>query len=126
MSVPSTAPRLWRPVLVYMVFIFAISSIADTPALPGNTDKGAHALLYAGLGALIVRALAGGWGAPVTAVMVVAATVLAGGYGITDELHQYFVPPRQADVHDVMADVIGAGLASLGLYVWSMMSDRGL
>jgi len=109
-----------------MVFIFALSSISQTPALPGETDKGLHALLYAGLGALLVRALAGGWGAPVTAATAALATVMAGGYGITDEIHQYFVPPRQADVADVMADVAGAGLAALGLVVWSRLSDRGL
>ena len=35
---------------------------------------------------------------------IVCATV----YGISDEFHQWFVPGRTADVHDVMADAIGA------------------
>jgi VanZ family protein len=32
----------------------------------------------------------------------------AGLYGISDEIHQYFVPGRSADVMDVAADFVGA------------------
>ncbi|MGB5540538.1 MAG: VanZ family protein, partial [Gammaproteobacteria bacterium] len=37
-----------------------------------------------------------------------------GLYGVLDEIHQYFVPGRQADVLDVLADVSG-GLLGAGL-----------
>ena len=29
-------------------------------------------------------------------------------YGISDEIHQYFVPFREADIFDGIADIIGA------------------
>lgn len=35
-------------------------------------------------------------------------------YGVLDEVHQYFVPGRQSDVFDVLADVSG-GLLGAGL-----------
>ncbi len=36
------------------------------------------------------------------------AFVIAFLYGISDEIHQYFVPGRRADIFDVVANGIGA------------------
>lgn len=36
------------------------------------------------------------------------------GYGISDEIHQYFIPLRHASILDVVADSIGALLSILG------------
>jgi glycopeptide antibiotics resistance protein len=36
------------------------------------------------------------------------AFVIAFLYGVSDEIHQYFVPGRRADVFDVIANGIGA------------------
>ncbi len=115
----AAAPFLWTPVLLYMGLIFLISSIAETPDFAEGSDKNLHALLYAGLGALVARALAGGWNRRLTIGMALAATVISGLYGVGDEIHQHFVPPRTADVLDVVADTIGAAAAAAGLYVWS-------
>jgi VanZ family protein len=79
----------------------------------GPTDKGAHALLYAGLAVLVVRALAGGWRRPLTLTGALVAVLICTVYGITDELHQRFVPPREADVLDVAADAAGTMAAVL-------------
>src|SRR5216110_1737211 len=116
--------RLWLPVVLYMALIFALSSIHDTPDLPGGSDKGAHAVLYAGLGGLLVRALAGGLRRRITVAIALTATVLAGVYGISDEFHQYFVPPRHSDVFDVVADTTGAAAAAFALFVWSLTRPR--
>ena len=111
---------LWAPVALYMTVIFWLSSISSPPDLPsGVSDKGAHALLYSGLGALLVRAHAGGWRPPVTLRIAAAAIAVATLYGISDEVHQYFVPPRQAEVRDLLADAIGASLAAGALYARS-------
>lgn len=115
---------LWAPVALYMLCIFWLSSISRPPDLPsGVSDKGGHVLLYSGLGALLVRARAGGWRRPVTLGIAAAAVVVATLYGITDEVHQHFVPPREAEVRDILADAIGASLAAGALYTWSCITN---
>ena len=34
-------------------------------------------------------------------------------YGISDEIHQYFIPSRSADILDVLADCIGSTMGVL-------------
>ena len=118
--------RLWWPVAGYMAFIFALSSIADTPALPDGADKNLHALLYAGLGLLLVRAFAGGLWQPVSLVSVGLTILVAALYGASDEFHQWFVPPRAVEAADVVADTIGAGVAAVAMYVRSRAVHRGV
>ena len=121
----SPEPRafLWWPVVGYLAFIFALSSIAITPTTPEGSDKVLHALLYGGLGLLFARALAGGWHG-VTPRIVLATTLFVALYGASDELHQYFNPPRNVEILDVVADTIGGGLASIGLYAWGIIQAR--
>ncbi|MEL3901393.1 MAG: VanZ family protein [Treponema phagedenis] len=42
------------------------------------------------------------------AVIVIGITAL---YGLSDEVHQYFVPNRSSSVYDLLADITGACLA---------------
>ena len=42
-------------------------------------------------------------------------------YGISDDIHQYYVPYREADIFDGVADVIGA---IIGLLVYQMWLRR--
>ena len=107
------------PVVGYMAFIFALSSISKTPALPGGADKDLHAVLYAGLGSLVVRAFSGGWDELVSIRTVLVTVLVCCAYGISDEFHQWFVPPRSVEAYDVVADTVGGAIAALGLYVWS-------
>ena len=102
---------LWAPVALYMALIFAISSITHPPDLSTSIgDKGAHGLLYSGLGALMVRALAGGW-QPFGSGIALGAIAYSTLYGATDEIHQLFVPNRTADLRDLAADAVGAAVA---------------
>jgi VanZ family protein len=96
-----------------MALIFAASSIPDLGPLPGMSDKSGHSIGYALLGALLLRALAGGRLRGVTWGRALAAVVLATLYGVSDEFHQTFVPGRSADRFDVLADGIGATVAVL-------------
>ena len=116
------APRarwLWTPVAGYMALIFALSSLSNTPDFPPGVDKDLHAILYAGLGALLTRALAGGMRRPVTPAVVARAVAIAAAYGVSDEFHQWFVPTRQVEAFDVLADTIGAAVAAAALLAWS-------
>ena len=106
-----------------MTFIFVLSSIANPPTVPEGSDKELHMLLYGGLGLLFARALAGGWHG-VTPRIVIATTLFVALYGASDELHQYFNPPRNVEMLDVVADTIGGSLASIGLYAWGIIQAR--
>ena len=100
---------LWGPVLLLMALIFYLSSLPDPGGPPGGiSDKTAHVLIYGVLGASMMRALAGGRATPITLPAILAAIVLTTLYGVSDEMHQYFVPPRTPDILDVAADAAGA------------------
>ena len=102
--------RYWLPVILYCLLLFYQSSqsVVDTslPEIP-HLDKLLHAGAYALLGALLLRAFAAGKGA-VTARLIILSISLATLYGLSDEIHQFFVPLRQADILDLLADFIGS------------------
>jgi len=99
--------------VVQLAIIFAASSIPNLRHLPGDiSDKTGHSTGYAILGALLLRALAGGRLQGVTWKRAIAAIVLSTLYGVSDELHQLFVPGRSADPYDVLADSVGATIAA--------------
>ncbi len=106
-----------------MALIFALSAIAHPPAMPGGSDKLGHTLLYSGLGVLVARAIAGGWRG-ITLRVVLATALFAAVYGVSDEVHQYFNPPRNVEAADVVADTIGGGLGAIALYAWGIIRAR--
>lgn len=111
------AVSYWLPVLLYAGFIFA-QSAQSRPAGPSLWllrligDKGLHAIEYAVLGLLCYRAFrhAAGDGAARSALLL--AVLASTGYGITDEIHQAFVPLREPDAWDVLADLLGSVLGA--------------
>ena len=119
----------WIPVVMYAGLIFFLSAQSDPEqyvpvfSFPG-ADKLEHAVEYSVLGILCYRAFryaAGGWASRYALLL---AIVIASGYGVSDEFHQYFVPLREADGWDVLADTIGASLGSLGWHhLWSRPSS---
>jgi VanZ family protein len=72
------------------------------------SDVSAHSLAYAALAFLILRALAGGFPARITWRAALAAVALTVAYGVTDEVHQMFVPGRTAELRDLRSDAVGA------------------
>jgi hypothetical protein len=104
---------LWGPVLLQMAVIFGVSSLHNVGRLPGGmSDKVGHTIGYVILGAALLRALARGRLSGVTWVTALVAMVLTTMYGVSDEIHQMFVPGRTADPMDVLADGVGATLAA--------------
>jgi VanZ family protein len=117
--------QLWAPVAIYMALIFGISSISSPPDLSTSIgDKGAHAILYSGLAALLVRALAGGWWRSFGVRIAAGAITLSTLYGVTDEIHQMFVPPRTAELADLAADLLGSVVAVSVLYAAQAVRSR--
>jgi VanZ family protein len=91
-----------------MAFIFAVSSLSMVPAVSAIPDWTTHGAGYLILSALACRALAGGLGAALSRRDAVLAVLVSTAYGISDELHQSFVPGRQSDAMDVAKDLAGA------------------
>jgi VanZ family protein len=106
-----------------MAAIFYVSA-QSAPPTPGVdiSDKVAHAGAYFIVGVLAFRAVAGGLGRHVTAARAAATMIIAIGYAVTDEVHQLFVPARNAEVGDVLADAAGAALALIACRAWNIIA----
>ena len=116
----------WVPVVIYAGLIVTLSSMSTPQThfpswFDGISDKIWHALEYAVLGILCYRAFLNGAGSRVAAYAVPLAMVAAILFGVTDEIHQYFVPLREADGLDVLADATGA---ILGVKIWQGIAPR--
>ncbi len=113
----------WGPVAAYAALIFYGSSLSATPETVASlvkevSDKVLHFCEYSVLGALAYRACRNAAGPKVAHSALSYAIVGCAFYGLSDETHQLFVPFREADVVDLMADVAGA---SGGGWVWSLL-----
>ena len=104
---------MWGPAVAYMALIFYQSSLAVAPLPSAISDKVAHFLGYGLLGALLVRATAGGFPRPVTRTAALVSIAIAVLYAASDEFHQRFVPGRTADLDDLGADALGAVAAAI-------------
>jgi VanZ family protein len=108
----------WGPVAGYAGLIFYLSAQShpddDLPSLFGAVnDKVLHALEYAGLGGLCYRAFRWGTSGSMAARAVFFSILTASLYGVTDEVHQLFVPFRESSWQDWLADVTGSVLGAL-------------
>jgi len=111
--------RNWSPVLALVSAIFICSSLQVH--VTDGTDKMLHALEYAVMGFFTTRGAMLSWDLPRYGGAAIGAG-LAAALGIFDELHQYYVPGRQASVGDALADTIGAILgAALFVLVASIL-----
>jgi VanZ family protein len=109
----------WLPVALYAGAIFFWSSQShpeeQLPSflLKDVSDKVLHAVEYGILAVLCYRAFRWAAGPAVARQAVVSAIVAASAYGVTDEVHQFFVPFRESSWLDWLADTIGAAIGAL-------------
>ena len=109
----------WMPVALYAGAIFFLSSQShpeeQLPSflLKDVSDKVLHTVEYAVLGGLCYRAFRWGLSGQVAARALIIAIVTASLYGVTDEVHQLFVPFRESSWQDWLADTIGAVIGAL-------------
>lgn len=115
---------LWLPVLIQMGLIFYYSAQpAGSPALerfPAPAGIG-HLVGYAILGFLLYRAFNGGvagWSREAAGYALLVGVI----YAVSDEVHQVFVPGREASFFDVVIDTVGL-LAAL-LVVWVLNRNK--
>jgi VanZ family protein len=98
----------WGPALIWMAVTFYISHQSVVSIPMGAPDYVAHGVSYAGLGAMLMRGFAGGRLSAMSWRWVLAATLIASLYGVSDEFHQSFIPGRLPSLSDIVADTIGA------------------
>jgi VanZ family protein len=109
----------WFVCFLYMVGIFILSAQSTLPFLErieriGRLDFVLHVVEYAFFGLLLSWALVS---SGATRTFVLWAFLIGLIYGITDEIHQYFVPARDSSLLDVTADGIGSILGSCLFHV---------
>ncbi len=112
---------LWfqGPAIAWALAIFIQSSISyiEVPNLGFDwQDKFYHAIEYGILAFFIRRALIYQPNLMVQRYANWLTIVIASIYAVSDEIHQYFVPGRSADLSDAVADIIGATLV-VSLYL---------
>ena len=103
----------WLPVILYVTTIFTLSAQPHlkVPLSFPASDKVLHVGEYLVLGLLLVRALRATLRVrrPLFAAMMVIGLVVV--VGAADETLQSFIPGRQCDVFDLLADVAGGAVA---------------
>ncbi len=121
----------WGPAVIWMVVIFVGSShynvvLSESPSKDNLMKNLAHIGEYAILAFFIFRALYNGkkegffskhiW------LWVLTGAIL---YGVSDEVHQMFVPTRTAYLGDILMDGVGAGMGLLfGIIVYTFLSGK--
>jgi VanZ family protein len=108
-----------------MAAIFYTQSMAHPPQPPGGlSDKHEHFFFYGVLAVLALRAFTSAQWRRVGAATVLGAIVFASLYGVVNELHQRFVPGRSYEVMDMIANAIGASVAVVLVWAWSIIRRR--
>ena len=114
-SIISILLNYWLPPFIYAAFIFYLSSLPGTPYIPPffSADKVFHLVEYGILGYLLARAL--GHHRLKKKMLFITAVSICFVYGVSDELHQFFVPHRCTSFMDVVADGIGS---AVGIWIY--------
>lgn len=112
----------WAAVFCYASLIFYLSSLSVSPdQIPPffMFDKVLHFTEYGIFGVLLFFAIKEeGWTQRPLLLVFIIGTL----YGLSDEFHQYFVPTRESDVLDLLADAAGS---SCGAFFASVISRGG-
>ena len=113
-------PYTWLT-LVYAVLILIVSSIPDlkTPQLGFEyQDKLYHLIEYSIFSVLLFFALLNSQRNFLRKNVLLISLLIGASFGILDELHQKFIPGRQADVLDFTADFVGVALIQICFWIY--------
>ncbi len=120
----------WGPVAIWMVVIFVGSShsnvaLSESPSKDNLMKNLAHIGEYAILAFFMFRALYNrekSFFSKHTWFWVLIGAIL---YGVSDEVHQMFVPTRTAHLGDILMDGVGAGMGLLfGMIVYTFLFGK--
>jgi VanZ family protein len=110
-----------------MALIFVISSVAGQ--VPGVQhlpfrDKAIHFVEYAVLGWLCTGAARRSWPSAAPWRIATFAVFVSALWGLSDEIHQAFVPGRSSELADLVADLFGSAAGAAGWHLFSHRSVR--
>jgi VanZ family protein len=109
--------RLPAPLIAAIIWFLSSQSILPHPPGIIGWDKLLHFSAYGALGIVV-----GLWISPAfwnrrPVLSLLFVTIIGSVYGVTDELHQYFVPGRDCDIWDWVADTLGAFTGALAVMI---------
>jgi len=121
-SMPTKLKRFvlyWFPLILYCLLIYIQSANPSPEQIPSFpfVDKVLHFAAYGIMGILFYRAYQTLPFRHRYQMLMLLSVVSASLYGISDEIHQHFVPYRDADILDVIADFLGA---ACGVYLYQL------
>lgn len=116
----------WLPLIVYCLAIYIQSDLPASEHIPSFefSDKILHFLAYAVMGILFYRAYQTLRIKDNQQMLILFSVVSASLYGISDEIHQYFVPFRDAEILDAIANFLGALCAVYLFHLWAVSKYR--
>jgi len=111
----------WLPLIAYCAFVYIQSSYPSPESLPSFdfSDKLYHFAGYALMGILFYRAY---HTLPIkdnTSMLILLSMISAALYGLSDEIHQSFVPYRDGNLLDAVADTLGGVAGVCVYYIWT-------
>lgn len=113
---PALLLRAFGPLLMLILWLLSSQSTLPAPKNIAGFDKIAHFIAYA-----LLAFLLGFWirpqvwlARPLRSCLLCAS--IASLYGIIDEVHQSFVPGRDACIFDWFADTTGAFFGAVMVY----------
>ncbi len=98
-----------------LIFWLSSKSVLPTPMLFTHQDKLHHLGAYFIMGVLAWRFFSDYLQKPWLVFML--SLCFCSLYGISDELHQSYVPNREADILDWIADTLGALIALITIHL---------
>ncbi len=113
----------WFPLIIYCLAIYIQSDFPSLERIPSFqfSDKVLHFLAYAVMGVLFYRAYQTLRIKDNLRMLMLLSVVSASLYGISDEIHQHFVPFRDADILDAIANTLGA---LCGVYLYHLFKSK--
>jgi VanZ family protein len=113
----------WRilfslPAIILSIAIFLVSDMSQPPCIDFSfdfTDKILHFFAYFGYGTCLIAFYIVNFQKWSKKSILIGIIIFGAIYGMSDEFHQYFVPGRECDFFDWLADFAGIVVSILFL-----------
>ena len=116
----------WLPLIVYCLAIYIQSDLPASEHIPSFefSDKVLHFFAYFVMGILFYRAYQTLRVKNDPRMLILLSVVSASLYGISDEIHQYYVPFRDVSILDAIANMLGAVCGVYLYHLWATSKFR--